>query len=145
MAALAAPVDHYGSIRPLGKIDFYPNYGHNQPGIKYFLLSGSHSRATELFIWSIDNPGKFRTNDQLVGDWIGKTDLAKYLEIAPESVEMGYHCNAESQTSGCYYLETNSSEPWVPAEKNFTDQTMFASSIKDTCGKYYRNPFRARI
>src|SRR6185437_15598028 len=27
-----SPVNHYGTLIPLGTIDFYPNYGYKQPG-----------------------------------------------------------------------------------------------------------------
>ncbi|CAG2182613.1 unnamed protein product, partial [Oppiella nova] len=62
-----SPVNHYGTLIPLGTIDFYPNYGYKQPGAIGLHIAGSHTRAIDLFIWSIANPGKFRTYELLDG------------------------------------------------------------------------------
>lgn len=62
-----APVNHYGTLIPLGTTDFYPNFGYRQPGISHFRIAESHHRSIELFLWSIGNPGKFMTNAVLDG------------------------------------------------------------------------------
>ena len=111
-----SPVNHYGTLIPLGTIDFYPNYGYRQPGSGGFQLAGSHIRAIDLFIWSIANPGKFRTCDVLDG----KPEFEKPVKTLKKDlkcVEMGYHCYFGNNTNGCFYLKTNGSEPWVPVQK----------------------------
>src|SRR5699024_9967156 len=61
------PVNHYGSLVPIGTLDFYPNFGYHQPGAGTFTLAGSHLRSLELFAWSISNPDRFLTSDVLAG------------------------------------------------------------------------------
>jgi hypothetical protein len=104
-----APVNHYGTLIPLGTIDFYPNFGFRQPGISHFTIAGSHHRSIELFIWSIANSGRFITNSILDGIPAFESPIEKTKYVS-ERVEMGFGFNTEHQ--GLFFLETNSSEPW---------------------------------
>lgn len=111
-----SPVNHYGSLVPIGTVDFYPNYGWKQPGAGLFEVAGSHTRATELFQWSIRNPGKFVTNLVL-------STVPRFEEPANSSVrcgfnvEMGYYATSNvhrfCSAPPLYYIKTRSSEPWV--------------------------------
>lgn len=105
-----APVNHYGTLIPLGTVDFYPNFGYRQPGIGHFTIAGSHHRSIELFIWSIENSGQFVTNAVLDGTPAFEDPVEK-VKYESDKIEMGFHFD-ESQ-SGLFYLETNSAEPWV--------------------------------
>lgn len=109
------PVNHYGSLVPTGSIDFYPNYGYDQPGAGGFKLAGNHLRAIELFHWTITNPGKMITNKVLDGlpdydEPVEKTIPAKI------SVEMGFYADRTRlppNSTSLYYIKTNAAEPWV--------------------------------
>lgn len=108
-----APVNHYGTLLPLGTVDFYPNGGYYQPGIGHFTIAGSHHRSIELYCWSIKNPGKFKTNTVLDG----KPDFEKPVEKYANSkvtAEMGFH--SAGKDTGLFYIETESQEPWVAAK-----------------------------
>lgn len=114
-------IPYFGTLVPLGKIDFYPNYGWNQPSTderanvkpmmarnprnnsKKFVksnspygynMSESHSRAIEFFRWSIENPGKFRTYlqlEQAPDVEIGVHRIRSIQPMIDVEVEMGYH------------------------------------------------------
>ncbi|XP_077987052.1 pancreatic lipase-related protein 2-like [Glandiceps talaboti] len=105
--------DHYGSIVPCGTVDFYPNFGYQQPGRNAFDIAGSHHSAIDYFIWSIPNPGKFATNQVLAGTPAYMKPVSKAKQVK-ETAEMGYH--TLTHHSGLYYLETNESEPWAPVQ-----------------------------
>ncbi|XP_054165925.1 phospholipase A1-like [Oppia nitens] len=111
-----SPVNHYGTLIPLGTIDFYPNYGYDQPGAGGFHIAGSHTRVIDLFIWSISNPGKFCTYSLLDGLPEFEKPVKKLIRDV-KCVEMGYHCFFGNYSSGCYYVETNKCEPWAPVVK----------------------------
>ena len=85
-------VPYFGTLVPLGLIDFYPNYGWNQPtkdrqrNVKPDLevdaqhhkvaqpstyggyISDSHGRAIDFFSFSVRNNRAFRTNLRLDGE-----------------------------------------------------------------------------
>lgn len=110
------PVNHYGSLIPIGHLDFYPNFGYHQPGAGTFTVAGSHLRALELFGWSITNPGRFLTADVLAE----KPDFDEPVEkfIAGQyQVEMGFYADRShlppANASTLFYLKTNSQTPWV--------------------------------
>lgn len=105
-----APVNHYGTLIPLGKIDFYPNWGYSQPGAGIFTIAGSHHRAIEYFLWSITNPGKMTTNTALVQKPEFEKPV-KEVKYVVEHVEMGYHFSETCE--GLFYLETESEPPWM--------------------------------
>lgn len=110
-----SPVNHYGTLIPLGKIDFYPNYGYSQPGAGIFTIAGSHHRAIELFLWSITNPGKLSTNTVLVGRPEFEQPV-KDVKYVVECVEMGYHFDGKCE--GLFYIQTASQEPWKSSHKH---------------------------
>ncbi|CAL8100499.1 unnamed protein product [Orchesella dallaii] len=113
-----APVNHYGTLIPLGKIDFYPNWGYSQPGAGVFTIAGSHHRAIELFLWSIANPGKFVTNTALVRMPEFEKPV-KEVKYVVERVEMGYHLNGTCE--GLFYIETESEAPWMSSHQSESD------------------------
>lgn len=130
-------VPYFGTLVPMGTIDFYPNYGWNQPtkdrvrdvkpdqsteveiinsnsdesksnikGQKRrkipkpspygSQISESHSRAIELYCWSVGNGRAFRTNLRL--DGVPAVECAVHRVIATGQqgdaevcVEMGYY------------------------------------------------------
>ena len=101
---------HYGTLIPLGHMDFYPNYGYDQPGIGLH-IAGSHERSYELFIWSITNPGKFRTQDLCRT----RPDYEKPCDkfVKGEIGEMGFYADTSRSRSGNYFIKTNGAAPWV--------------------------------
>ncbi len=106
-----APVNHYGTLIPLGTVDFYPNYGYHQPGAGGFTIAGSHMRSIDLFTWSISNSGKFTTYDLLDGTPEFEKPVKKVKRDA-FSAEMGYYADCGNRPNGYYFIETNSSVPW---------------------------------
>ena len=103
--------NHFGTLIPLGTIDFYPNWGCEQPGIEVLDISGSHTRAVDLFTWSIKNPKKFITNEVLdhapeYEKPVKKTCIVKYTEA-----QMGYFADKHAQ-KGLFYVKTNDRDPW---------------------------------
>lgn len=106
----ALGVDHLGHFPPLGAIDFYPNFGHNQPGCPDY--HASHHRAVDLFTWSIANPGKFNTTLKLAR--APKIESPVKDLVRGPAAEMGYYADqTECCHEGLYYLKTNAAEPWV--------------------------------
>ena len=109
------PVNHYGSLVPIGTIDFYPNFGYHQPGAGTFTVAGSHLRAIDLFQWSITNPDKFLTTKVLDGvpDF---EDPVTSFKATPYKAEMGFWADRwlvpPSNFSTLYYLKTNKDVPW---------------------------------
>lgn len=111
-------VPYFGTLVPLGKIDFYPNYGWNQPTIDRSFnhkpdievdsnnrkvaqpsplggaISDSHGRAVEYFLWSIAHKGAFRTQLQLESDPDVEHAVHRVKRThEPDDieVEMGFH------------------------------------------------------
>lgn len=110
------PVNHYGSLIPIGLLDFYPNYGYHQPGAGTFTLAGSHLRSIQLFAWSIANPGKMITSDILASTPDFDQPVEKSLP-GKYPVEMGFFADKSTMppanASTLFYIKTNSEEPWV--------------------------------
>lgn len=134
-------VPYFGTLVPLGSIDFYPNYGWNQPNYddspeKPHMVESeaerkedigsydshgftvSHRRVIDYFIWSIDNKAKFATN--LVLEEHPCVDKAVHrLRFVAEHREMGYYADEsyKEENSGseetCYYVSTNARVPWL--------------------------------
>ena len=75
-------------------------------------IAGSHTRAIDLFIWSIGNPSKFQTDTALDGTpaFEAPVKVVKKIDLA---AEMGYHAPTAPALTGLYYLETNKAQPWV--------------------------------
>jgi len=102
-------INKYGTLKPCGTLDFYVNYGYNQPNAADFTNAGSHLRAIELFAWSIENPGELRTQFVLsTAPEVDKPVLKSKRVVQP--AELGYW--ADGKCTGNYYMETNGEEPW---------------------------------
>ena len=102
-------VNHYGTLIPLGTIDFYPNYGYQQPGASK-TIAGSHSRVVDLFTWSVSNPKKFITN-KVLDEAPGFGKPVEETHTVPYNAQMGYFANKRAK-SGLFYLETKGQVPW---------------------------------
>ena len=101
---------HYGTLIPLGHLDFYPNNGYSQPGTA-FRVAGSHERCIELFTDSIKNPGKFRTPFRYTTPPDCEKPADEYVK--GEISEMGFYADQGEARSGNYYIETNAAAPWA--------------------------------
>jgi hypothetical protein len=120
--SLGVIINHYGTLKPLGTVDFYPNYGYQQPDCKScqgrFYVGACeecHSRAIDMFIWSISNPGKFKTNSMFDKPPDYKKPVKEY-HLVSFYLEMGYYAETTSESyNGTFYLKTESSEPWIKA------------------------------
>lgn len=110
----SSPYPFFGTLVPLGDIDFYPNWGQQeQPGCSGYGVGCSHSRAYVYFIWSISNPGRFETHRQTGAPTYNRINKVHWYNNA-QPAEMGYYSdNTEYTRSGCYYLKTNSDEPYT--------------------------------
>ena len=115
------PQMHFGTLLRLGHIDFYPNWGRRmQPGCGRTMVACSHSRAIDLYIWSIAHPGRFATNQLVEGtiSWDKITDIPGFTQN--QYAEMGYYADTKYLArQGQFYLVTNNEEPWVTLEKYY--------------------------
>lgn len=102
-------INKYGTLKPVGTLDFYVNNGYNQPNAADFTNAGSHLRAIELFAWSIENPGELRSQFVLNGTPAVDKPVEKTKRVVMPA-ELGYH--ADCKCTGNYYMETNGEEPW---------------------------------
>ena len=107
----------YGTLAPLGHIDFYPNWGQrSQPGcdaISEVEHMCSHVKATSYFIWSVANPGKFQTREEITGSIAYKGIERTTEEIEGPPAEMGYYADNPGNTkTGRFYIKTNGAEPY---------------------------------
>ncbi|KAI2809848.1 hypothetical protein RDWZM_002999 [Blomia tropicalis] len=120
-------VPYFGTLVPLGVVDFYPNYGWNQPtndgqrSMKPDLdtddkhhkivrpspyggnISESHSRAVDYFIWSISNRHSFRTHLRLDGIPDVESAVHRVVTTGKDgtpniTLEMGYYCDRNIET-----------------------------------------------
>jgi hypothetical protein len=101
LQAIAAPTNHFGTLVPMGTIDFYPNWGYHQPNSGLSIIA-NHNSSFEYFITSIRNPGHFKTNLKLATT-PSYMRIEKETQVQEEWVEMGYHCKGGT---GCYYVDT---------------------------------------
>ncbi|CAL8139644.1 unnamed protein product [Orchesella dallaii] len=110
LQSITAPTNHYGTLVPMGTVDFYPNWGHSQPGCENFSFIGSHNRAFELFTWTVFRPGKFKTNMKLKDS---PTYMTIKKDVFPdeEETEMGFYCDGGK---GNYYIEVNEEDITLP-------------------------------
>ena len=131
-------VPYFGTLMPLGSLDFYPNFGWSQPtndtsDDKPYMVSDkshpkgpvspygsgftiSHTRAIDYFIWSIDNRNRFVT--KIILEDTPDVEVAVHrIKCVPHEAEMGYfadeHLIEVAHHSLCYYIATNASEPWA--------------------------------
>ncbi|XP_013414959.1 phospholipase A1-like [Lingula anatina] len=117
-----ALVNHFGTLIPLGTIDFYPNYGYEQPGVAPFQTSAQHHRAVQLFNWSIKNKGKFMTNQILDGTPAFEKPVKK-LKTTENWAEMGCYADQSFCDRGLYFIRTNPTIPWAPATSETSSDT----------------------
>ncbi|XP_070571895.1 pancreatic lipase-related protein 2-like [Ptychodera flava] len=92
------PVNHFGTLIPLGDVDFYPNYGTEQPGCSG--IGGSHSRVLDYYNYTIKHPGVLTTNQVLDGTPGYEKPVKKTKRGRP--AEMGYYC--KRGYNGLYYI-----------------------------------------
>ncbi len=103
-------INHYGTLIPFGTIDFYPNYGYEQPGCHS--TSENHHRSVSLYIWSITNPGQFITNLFLKQVPTYDTPVPSTKKVN-QYAEMGYYADLTNLTqTGSWYIETSAAPPW---------------------------------
>ncbi|XP_070571975.1 phospholipase A1 1-like [Ptychodera flava] len=112
---LSIPINHYGTLKPLGTVDFYPNYGYSQDGRDTF-AGGSHCRVLDYFVHSIRHPGKFTTNVALDGTPRYNVPVFKTKKGRSEA-EMGYHC--KENFSGLYFISIAAGD--VPFKYNMAE------------------------
>lgn len=96
-----------GLMAPFCTVDFYPNFGLQQPGCKNVMKDlCSHSRAWKLFAESLRT--NFTSYECENMDQIRKRTPCNGREI----LMGGDDFEAKRNTSGIYYLETNDSAPF---------------------------------
>ncbi len=105
LQALTSPTNHFGTLVPMGNLDFYPNWGHSQPGCVNFSVIGSHNRSFELFTESISKPGRFLTNMKLVKEPAFMSITEEVEIVGGPEVEMGFHCSGGAK--GNFYIEVD--------------------------------------
>jgi len=110
LQSMTAPTNHYGTLIPMGTVDFYPNWGHSQPGCETFSFIGSHNRAFSLFTQTIFRPGKFKTSSKLK-EKPTYMNIKKEVEHEEEEVEMGFYCQGGR---GNYFIEVNEEDITIP-------------------------------
>ena len=89
----------------MGTIDFYPNFGYDQPW-SAFGLSGlirSHNKAHDYFCESIAHPEKFITNKALVCDPSPGEPVLEKRSI-PTVAQMGYFADKHAR-KGLFYVD----------------------------------------
>lgn len=85
-------INKYGTLKPCGTLDFYVNFGYDQPNAADFTAAGSHLRAIELFLWSIENFGELRSQFVLNGTPEIDKPVTKMKRVVMPA-EMGYHAD----------------------------------------------------
>ncbi|XP_052271531.1 inactive pancreatic lipase-related protein 1-like [Dreissena polymorpha] len=114
----------FGSSKPMGDADFYPNGGKDQPGCKSAekhlikLITGKfksfqkgvgcdHTRARDYFIESIYNRCNFSASKCPDFDAFIRGDCPCFLKYC---ARMGYYANPDH--TGSFYLVTNGTAPF---------------------------------
>ena len=113
------PQLQYGTMEPLGTVDFYPgqagNYGHNQPGCYdvFNVISCSHSRAWQLYLSSITE-ATCLASETCDGD---PELIPKSCAGMPggEIVTMGYWWDTRNPVPGMYTVEEGPAAPFCKA------------------------------
>lgn len=97
-------IPYFGTILPLGTINFYANYGFGTRRDTF----GNHALSHELFTWSIANPGKLVTTLKLRenGTITILYPIGVKVNACMETIditigaEMGYFANTGSERTG---------------------------------------------
>ncbi|XP_059168815.1 inactive pancreatic lipase-related protein 1-like [Physella acuta] len=117
---------HFGITQNVGRVDFYPNLGHNQPGCsqstinsveQWGLISGSnelmtcsHNRAVKLFKESINSVCSFTSYSC---DSEDKFKSGQCTTCGPSGcANMGFWADTNKNATGKYYIKTNGAAPF---------------------------------
>ncbi|XP_017084054.1 lipoprotein lipase [Drosophila eugracilis] len=118
---LHTSVGSYGFDRPLGHVDFYANWGSQQPGC--FWHECSHWRAFMLFAESLlrDRNTGFLARGCPAGEWQQLTRFHRCpMDTGTNQTMGGDLANVSreflAQRQGVYYFETNDQPPYVLAQ-----------------------------
>ena len=107
---------HYGTLIPLGDLDFYPNWGRRgQPGCYFWNIACSHQKAIDYYIWSISHPGRFETRKKITSvPTYNYIDTTVPGDSSGQPADMGYYADSNEYTRfGRFYIETNSGDPYT--------------------------------
>lgn len=105
-------VGSYGYDHPLGHVDFYVNFGYNQPGC--FFNECSHFRAFQVYAQSLSNElieGMECSPDM----WLDMIKHKRCMQIMGRSLKMGVEGMSRDvllQRRGLYYVVTNAQPPY---------------------------------
>ncbi|EDV92837.1 GH18611 [Drosophila grimshawi] len=118
---LHTSVGSYGFDRPLGHVDFYANWGSQQPGC--FWHECSHWRAFALFKESLEARGAaFEAKGCLPSAWQELIRYKRCTQPTGQRLHMGGDLGALSmqqltQREGVYYFETPAKPPYATLKK----------------------------
>ncbi|XP_044755151.1 uncharacterized protein LOC123314100 [Coccinella septempunctata] len=100
----------FGFTKPIGHVDFYPNYGREQPGCPIHKIdeSAHHLRAISYFEETINCPDykAYPANISLNG-----YEYQLDVNFQGERVVIGEHVS--SKTRGIFYFKTNDKSPFL--------------------------------
>ncbi|KNC24335.1 hypothetical protein FF38_04620 [Lucilia cuprina] len=109
---LHTSVGSYGYDHPLGHVDFYINYGYNQPGC--FFNECSHFRAFQVFAQTLRN--ELLMGSECLGEmWWDMIKHKRCLREMGRSLKIGVEgmtANEMVLRRGLYYVITNAQPPY---------------------------------
>jgi Lipase len=100
--------DNFGHFNPLGAVDFYVNYGKDQPGCWDVLDLCSHARSVEYFLESF--------TDHFTATRCDNLDGIKSMTCTEDSSTEKALMTARTENfhlEGIFYLKTNSKYPFA--------------------------------
>lgn len=148
---------YFGTLVPMGLVDFYPNYGWNQPSkdrsrsekpdlemdAKHHkvaqpspyggYISDSHGRAIDFFLWSVGHRGAFRTHLKLDGEPDVESAVHRIITTGVNgreevTAEMGYFCDR--------FMDEQLAEKAQKQQQQGGPQASFAKPRSDDFTKY---------